>query len=80
MTEETESTEADAADLAAIDDMIDDINGVVKGKLRSYMITSFAYLLAANLLDDKDAEDVMVSFVSQVCEGYKALKDERTYD
>jgi hypothetical protein len=44
------------------------------------MITSFAYLLAANLLDDNDAEQVMISFVSQVCEGYKALRDERTYN
>lgn len=80
MTDEPETTEADEADLLAIDDMIDEINAVVKGKMRSYMITSFAYLLAANLLDDKDAEDVMVSFVSQVCEGYKSFRDERTYN
>lgn len=80
MNDLDEYTEEEAAQIVAeIDAMIEKLLTILHGKPRDQMITSFAYLIASNLNDDEDAKDTLSSFVEQICEGYRLMKQNRSF-
>lgn len=75
-----EITEEQAAEIIEeIDILIDRLLVVLAGEPRSHMIAAFAYLIASNINSDEDAKELLPSFVEQVCEGWRCLKEARSY-
>lgn len=80
MTDKTEITEEEAAKIIAeIDLLIDRLLAVLVGEPRDNMLTAFAYLMASNINSDQDARELMSSFIDQVDEGWRCMKESRSY-
>lgn len=80
MTNETEYTEEEAAKIIEeIDLLIDRLLAILVGEPRDNMLTAFAYLMASNINSDEDAKELLPSFVEQVCEGWRCMKESRSY-
>lgn len=78
MTDEITEEEAVNA-VENIDAMIDRLLAVLEGEPRDHMITAFAYIIASNILSDEDAKELVPSFVEQICEGWRCVKENRSY-
>lgn len=78
MTDEITEEEAVKA-VENIDAMIDRLLAVLVGEPRDHMITAFAYIVASNILSDEDAKELVPNFVEQVCEGWRCVKENRSY-
>lgn len=80
MSDEPELTAEEAAKIVEeIDLMIDRLLAVLAGEPRDNMLTAFAYLIASNINSDEDAKELLPSFVEQVCEGWRCMKESRSY-
>jgi hypothetical protein len=80
MTDETELTEEQVAKIIEeIDALIERLFNVLVGESRDHMVTAFAYLIASNIHSDEDAKELLPNFVEQVCEGWKCMKESRSY-
>jgi hypothetical protein len=78
MTDEITDEEA-AESVEQIDAMIDRLLAVLVGEPREHMLTAFAYLIASNINSDEDAKELLPSFVEQVCEGWRCVKHNRSF-
>lgn len=80
MTDEPEISDEDAAKIIEnIDRLIDRLLAILEGEPRDHMITAFAYLIASNINSDEDAKELLPSFVEQICEGWRCMKENRSY-
>ena len=80
MADEVEQTDEQAMkEIENIDLIIDRLLTVLTGEPRDHMITAFAYLVASNINSDEDAKELLPSFIEQICEGWRCMKENRSY-